>query len=126
MKIEERRVGSVVVVEISGSLTLGRGATRVKDKINSLLCEGRRYIVLNLANLSYVDSGGLGQLVSSFTGVQREGGTLALANVGGRLSNVLAITKLLTVFDTYASEEEAVARLQARRPHLESSARLAS
>lgn len=109
MELQERRVGDVVILDLSGQLTLGDDSMRLKDKINSVVQQGRRNILLNLGDVSYIDSGGLGQLVSSFTGVRRENGQLKLFNVGGRARDLLAMTKLLMVFDTYDSEDEAVA-----------------
>ena len=87
---------------------LADGSERLKDKINSVLHQGSRSILLNLGDVSYIDSGGLGQLVSSFTSVRRENGHLRLFNVGKRANDLLAMTKLVMVFDTYDSEEEAV------------------
>ena len=109
MELQERHIGNVVVLEISGQLTLPDGSVRLKDKINSVLHEGSRNIVLDLGDVAYIDSGGLGQLVSSFTSVAREAGSLKLLNVGKRSKDLLALTKLLTVFDTYDTEHEAVA-----------------
>ncbi len=107
MELQERRVGNVVALDISGQLTLEDGSMRLKDKINSLLHDGVRNILLNLGDVSYIDSGGLGQLVSSFTSVKRENGNLKLFNVGKRSKDLLAMTKLLMVFDTYDTEQEA-------------------
>ena len=108
MELQQRQIGNVVVFDISGQLTLADGSVRLKDKINSVLHDGSRNILLNLGDVSYIDSGGLGQLVSSFTGVARENGSLKLLNVGKRSRDLLAMTKLLTVFDTYETEHEAV------------------
>ena len=108
MEVQERHVGDVVVLDLRGQLTLPEGSERLKDKINSLLHQEARQVVINLGDVSYIDSGGLGQLVSSFTSVTRQGGSLKLFNVGKRSRDLLAMTKLLTVFDTYDSEEEAV------------------
>ncbi len=108
MELQERHIGNVVVIDISGQLALADGSVPLKDKINSVLNEGSRNILLNLGNVSYIDSGGLGQLVSSFTSVTRENGSLKLLNLGKRSKDLLAMTKLLTVFDTYDAEHEAV------------------
>ncbi len=112
MKVQERRVGDVVVIELSGQLTLGDGLIRLKDKINSVLLEGFRNIVLDLGDVRYIDSGGLGELVSSLTSVTRENGSLKLVNVGRRSQDLLIMTKLVTVFDTYDTEDEAIASFQ--------------
>ena len=108
MKLQERQIGNVVVLDISGQLRVADGSERLMDKINRLLHEGSRNILLNLDEVSYIDSGGLGQLVSSFTSVKRENGSLKLLNVGKRTKDLLAMTKLSTVFDTYDTEDQAV------------------
>ncbi len=108
MDLQERHVGDVVVLDLRGQLTLGDGSEQLKDKINSLLLQEARQVLINLGDVSYIDSGGLGQLVSSFTSFTREGGSLKLFNVGKRSRDLLAMTKLVMVFDTYDSEEKAV------------------
>ncbi len=108
MKVQERRIGDVVVIALSGQLTLGDGDVRLKDKINSLLLEGVRNIVLDLGDVTYIDSSGLGQLVSSFTSVTRTNGRLKLVNMGRRSQDLLIMTKLVTVFDTYDTQDEAI------------------
>ena len=115
MKVQERRVGDVVVIELSGQLTVGDGLIRLKDKINSVLLEGFRNIVLDLGDVRYIDSGGLGELVASLTSVTRENGSLKLVNVGRRSKDLLATTKLLTVFDTYDTEGEAINSFQSEQ-----------
>jgi anti-sigma B factor antagonist len=108
MEIDERTVGDVVVLDIKGRVQLGEGDEMLKDKVNSLLNQGRKKIVLNLAGVPYIDSAGLGEVVRTFTTVSRQGGSLKLLNLTKRITDLLAITKLLTVFDTYDSEQEAV------------------
>jgi anti-sigma B factor antagonist len=108
MVIEERTVGDVVVLDIKGRVQLGEGDEMLKDKVNSLLNQGRKKIVLNLAEVPYIDSAGLGEVVRTFTTVSRQGGQLKLLNLTKRITDLLAITKLLTVFDTYDSEQDAV------------------
>ena len=108
MQIDERTVGDVVVLDIKGRVQLGEGDEMLKDKVNSLLNQGRKKIVLNLAGVPYIDSAGLGEVVRTFTTVSRQGGSLKLLNLTKRITDLLAITKLLTVFDTYDSEQEAV------------------
>ena len=108
MEIDERTVGDVVVLDIKGRVQLGEGDEMLKDKVNSLLNQGRKKIVLNLAEVPYIDSAGLGEVVRTFTTVSRQGGQLKLLNLTKRITDLLAITKLLTVFDTYDSEQEAV------------------
>jgi anti-sigma B factor antagonist len=108
MQITERQSGSVTVLDLSGKVTLGEDSTLLKDKLQSLLHQGRKNLILNLAEVSYVDSAGLGALVSAYTTVTREGGSLKLVNVTKRLQDLLSITKLLTVFETFDSEDEAL------------------
>lgn len=108
MQIAERQSGSVTVLDLSGKITLGEDGTLLKDKLQSLLHQGKKNILVNLGQVQYVDSAGLGALVSAYTTVTREGGSLKLVNVTKKLQDLLSITKLLTVFDTYDSEDEAV------------------
>jgi anti-sigma B factor antagonist len=109
MTISERTIGDVVVVDVSGKITLGDGGdAMLKDKLRSLVQQGRKKILLNLADVAYVDSAGLGAIVQSYTTVTNQGGALKLVNTTKRIKDLLAITKLLTVFDTFDSEAEAV------------------
>ena len=109
MNISERTVGDVVVVDVSGKITLGDGGDMMlKDKLRSLMQQGHRKLLLNLADVSYVDSAGLGAIVQSYTTVTKQGGGLKLVNMTKRIHDLLAITKLLTVFDTFDNESEAV------------------
>jgi anti-sigma B factor antagonist len=108
MQIEERAVGDVMVLDLKGRVTLGEGDELLKDKINSLLNQGRRKLVLNLAEVPYIDSAGLGEIVRTYTTVSRQGGGLKLLNLTKRITDLLSITKLLTVFETFDSENEAV------------------
>jgi anti-sigma B factor antagonist len=108
MQIEERTVGEVVVLDLKGRITLGEGDQLLKDKVNSLVNQGRKRIILNLAGVPYIDSAGLGEIVGSYTTVSRLGGSLKLLNLTKKITDLLAITKLLTVFETFDSEDEAV------------------
>ncbi|MFN7918378.1 MAG: STAS domain-containing protein [Vicinamibacterales bacterium] len=108
MQIEERAVGDVLVLDVKGRITLGEGDEILKDKVNSLLNQGKKKIVLNLAEVPYIDSAGLGEIVRTYTTVSRQGGSLKLLALTKRITDLLAITKLLTVFETYESENEAV------------------
>jgi anti-sigma B factor antagonist len=108
MQIEERAVGDVVVLDLKGKITLGEGDELLKDKVNSLVNQGHRKIVLNLADVPYIDSAGLGEVVRTYTTVSRQGGSLKLLNLTKRITDLLSITKLLTVFETFDSESEAV------------------
>ena len=108
MQIEEREVGEVLVLDLNGKLTIGEGDELLKDKVNSLIQQGRRKLLLNLEGVPYIDSAGLGEIVRTYTTVSRQGGTLKLVHLTKRIEDLLSITKLLTVFETYDSEQEAV------------------
>jgi anti-sigma B factor antagonist len=108
MQIEERMVGDVVMLDLKGKITLGEGDELLKDKVNSLVNQGHKKIVLNLADVPYIDSAGLGEVVRTYTTVSRQGGSLKLLNLTKRITDLLSITKLLTVFETFDSENEAV------------------
>jgi anti-sigma B factor antagonist len=108
MQIEERSVGDVVVLDLKGKITLGQGDELLKDKVNSLVNQGKKKIVLNLAEVPYIDSAGLGEIVGTYTTVSRNGGSLKLLNLTKRITDLLAITKLLTVFETFDVESDAV------------------
>ena len=108
MQIEERAVGDVMVLDLKGKITLGEGDELLKDKVNSLVNQGHKKIVLNLADVPYIDSAGLGEIVRTYTTVSRQGGSLKLLNLTKRITDLLSITKLLTVFETFDSENEAV------------------
>ena len=108
MQIEERAVGDVVILDLKGKITLGEGDELLKDKVNSLVNQGHKKIILNLADVPYVDSAGLGEVVRTYTTVSRQGGSLKLLNLTKRIADLLSITKLLTVFETFESEDDAV------------------
>ena len=108
MQIEERVVGEVTILDLKGKITLGEGDEALKDKINSLIQQNRKRILLTLADVPYIDSAGLGEIVRTYTTVSRQGGQLKLVNLTKRITDLLSITKLLTVFETFESESEAV------------------
>ena len=108
MQIDERAAGDVTILDLKGRMTLGEGDELLKDKINSLVLQGRKQIVLNLAEVPYIDSAGLGEIVRTYTTVTREGGQLKLLNLTKRITDLLAITKLLTVFETFENEADAL------------------
>ena len=108
MQIDQRATGDVVILDLKGKITLGEGDELLKDKVNSLLNQGHKKIVLNLADVPYIDSAGLGEIVRTYTTVSRQGGSLKLLNLTKRITDLLSITKLLTVFETYDNEAEAV------------------
>jgi len=115
MQIEERSAGDVTVLDLKGKMTLGEGAELLRDKINSLIQQGRRKVVLNLEDVPYIDSAGLGEIVRTYTTISRQGGSLKLLNLTKRITDLLSITKLLTVFDTYDSEADAVRSFSSAR-----------
>jgi anti-sigma B factor antagonist len=108
MEIVERTVSEVTVLDLKGKMTLGEGDELLKDKINTLLADGKKKLVLNLEGVPYIDSAGLGEIVRTFTTVSRQGGKLKLLNLTKRIEDLLSITKLLTVFETFESEPEAI------------------
>jgi anti-sigma B factor antagonist len=108
MQISERVVGDVTILDLNGKITLGEGDELLKDKINSMLNQGQRKLILNLEGVPYIDSAGLGEIVRTYTTVSRQGGKLKLLNLTKRIQDLLSITKLLTVFETFESEEQAV------------------
>jgi anti-anti-sigma factor len=116
IKIAERHIGSVTVLDIVGKLTIDEAAEHLRDKINSLIQQKETQIVLNLQDVPYIDSGGLGQLIASFGSVKRTGGTLKLLHVNTRNHNLLAITSLVTVFESFDSEAEAIKSFEAAAP----------
>jgi anti-sigma B factor antagonist len=108
MQIDERVVGGVTILDLKGKMTLGEGDELLKERINALVSQGHQKLVLNLEGVPYIDSAGLGEIVRTYTTVSRQGGKLKLLNLTKRIQDLLAITKLLTVFETYDSEQEAV------------------
>ncbi len=108
MKIENRVVGDVQILDCSGKITLGEGTMAIRTTVRELLKNGNKKIVLNLADVNYIDSSGIGELVSSYTTVTNQGGSLKLLNLTKKIHELLAITKLLTVFPVYDNEQAAV------------------
>ncbi|HUF05635.1 MAG TPA: STAS domain-containing protein [Aridibacter sp.] len=109
LNISERQAGDVTILDMSGKVTIGEGSVALRNTIRRLLGEGKKKILLNLSDVGYVDSSGIGELVSSFTAVNKESGSLKLLNLTQKIQDLLAITKLLTVFDTFDEEGEALA-----------------
>jgi anti-sigma B factor antagonist len=108
LNITERQAGDVTILDLDGKVTIGEGSVALRGAIRRLLGEGKNKILLNLAGVGYVDSSGIGELVSSFTAVNKEGGTLKLLKLTQKIQDLLAITKLLTVFDVFDDEGEAL------------------
>lgn len=108
MQIDERAVGDVIILDLNGKMTLGEGDELLREKVSSLVSQGKKKLILNLEGVPYIDSAGLGEIVRTYTTVSRQGGQLKLVNLTKRIEDLLSITKLLTVFETFDSEEEAL------------------
>jgi anti-sigma B factor antagonist len=113
MEISERKVANVAIVDVSGRIVASDTLDRLKDKVTSLIFQGDKNIVINLGNVSYVDSSGLGALVACHGTAIRGGGSVKLANVTKRIQDLLIMTRLLTVFEAHDSEEAAIASFAA-------------
>ncbi len=108
MKASNRQVDGVTIVDMSGRITLGEGSVVLRDTIRDLVGKGQKKILLNLGDVTYIDSSGIGELVSAFTAVRREGGELKLLNLTKKVHDLLQITKLYTVFDIKDDEAAAI------------------
>ena|SRR5436309_6877246 len=108
LNIRERQAGDVTILDLEGKITIGEGSVSLRSAIRRLIEEGKKKILLNLAGVGYVDSSGIGELVSSYTTINREGGQLKLLKLTQKIKDLLTITKLLTVFDVYDDEAEAL------------------
>ena len=108
MKISTRQVDGVTVVDCSGRITLGEGSVTMRDTVRELLSKGQKKLLLNLGEVTYIDSSGIGELVSAFTTVRNQGGELKLLNLTKKVHDLLQITKLYTVFDVREDEAGAV------------------
>ena len=108
MKIVERQVGDVVILDLHGKILIGEGDDALREAVTRLSDSGKTKILLNLADVPYVDSAGLGEIVRTYTTVSRKGGKLKLLNLTKKIQDLLSITKLLTVFETFESENDAV------------------
>lgn len=110
MNITIRKVGEVQILDCSGPITLGAGTMSVRNTVREIVQSGGKKIVLNLADVAYIDSSGVGELVSTYTTVANNGGQLKLLNLTKKNRELLAITKLLTVFDVSDNEQTILAR----------------
>jgi anti-sigma B factor antagonist len=108
VKLSTRQVGDVTVVDVAGRITLGEGSSALRDTLRELVGKGQKKILLNLGDVSYIDSSGIGELVSGFTTVTNSGGQLKLLGLNKRVKDLLQITKLYTVFDVHEEEAAAV------------------
>jgi len=108
VKLNSRQVGDVSVVDVAGRITLGEGSSALRDLMRDMVGKGQKKILLNLGEVSYIDSSGIGELVSGFTTVTNSGGQLKLLNLNKRVKDLLQITKLYTVFDVHEDEAGAI------------------
>jgi anti-sigma B factor antagonist len=108
LDLKERQAGDVTILDLSGSVRMGEGAISLRNSIRGLVDQGNKKILLNLAAVKNIDSSGIGELIANYTTISRDGGQLKLLNLTEKIQNLLVITKLLTVFDSYDSEAEAL------------------
>ncbi len=108
VKLNTRQVGDVSVVDVAGRITLGEGSSALRDLLREMVGKGQKQILLNLGEVSYIDSSGIGELVSGFTTVTNSGGHLKLLNLNKRVKDLLQITKLYTVFEVHEDEAGAI------------------
>jgi anti-sigma B factor antagonist len=108
MKFKTRQVDGVTILDMSGRITLGEGSVTLRDAVKDAIAKGSKKILLNLKDVDYIDSSGLGELVSAFTSVKNQGGELKLLHLTAKVSDLLQITKLYTVFDIYDDEAHAI------------------
>ena len=109
MKVNTRQVDGITILDLSGRITLGEGSVQLRDAVRDLLAKGSKNILLNLADVNYIDSSGIGELVSAYTTVRNQGGELKLLNLTKKVHDLLQITKLYTVFDVKDDEASAIA-----------------
>ncbi len=108
MKATTRQVDSITVIDVSGRITLGEGCTQLRQLIRDQLSKGSKHLLVNLGDVTYIDSSGIGELVSAFTTVSNQGGQLKLLNLTKKVHDLLQITKLYTVFDVHDDEAKAI------------------
>jgi len=106
--IDQRTSGDVTILDLHGKITIGEGSVQLRETVRKLLDEGKKKLLLNLGDVSYVDSSGIGELVSCFTTTSNKGGQLKLLNLTKKIQDLLMITKLLTVFEVYDDEAAAL------------------
>ena len=112
LDLKERQAGDVTILYLSGEVRIGEGSVSLRDSIRKLADAGKNRVLLNLAGVKYMDSSGVGELIANYTTLSRQGGQLKLLNLTDRIQNLLVITKLLTVFDSYDNEAEALKSFQ--------------
>lgn len=112
LDVQSRQAGDVTILDLSGEVRIGGGSVALRDAIRKLVEEDKQKILLNLGGVKYIDSTGIGELIANYTTVSRKGGQLKLLNLTDRVQNLLVITKLLTVFDSYDNEADALKSFQ--------------
>ena len=112
LDVKERQAGDVTILDLSGEVRIGQGSIALRDSIRKLADEGKKNVLLNLGGVKYIDSSGIGELIANYTTIKRQGGQLKLLKLTDRVQNLLVITKLLTVFDSYEDEAEALKSFQ--------------
>jgi len=112
LDLKERQAGDVTILDLSGEVRIGEGSIALRDSIRNLADQGKKKVLLNLAGVRYIDSSGIGELIANYTTISRQGGQLKLLKLTDRVQNLLVITKLLTVFDSYDDEAEALKSFQ--------------
>ena len=108
LDLKERQAGDVTILDLTGEVRIGDSSVALRDSVRNLADQGKKKLLLNLAGVKYIDSSGIGELIANYTTVSRQGGQLKLLNLTDRIQNLLVITKLLTVFDSYDNEAEAL------------------
>src|SRR5829696_9746388 len=112
LDVKERQAGDVTILDLSGEVRMGEGSISLRDSIRNLGDQGKKKVLLNLRGVKYIDSTGIGELIANYTTITRQGGQLKLLNLTDKIQNLLVITKLLTVFDSYDNEAEALKSFQ--------------
>lgn len=108
LDLKERQAGDVTILDLNGEVRIGDSSVALRNSVRNLADQGKTKLLLNLAGVKYIDSSGIGELIANYTTVSRQGGQLKLLNLTDRIQNLLVITKLLTVFDSYEDEAEAL------------------
>ena len=108
LDLKERQAGDVTILDLTGEVRIGDSSVALRESVRNLADQGKKKLLLNLAGVKYIDSSGIGELIANYTTVSRQGGQLKLLNLTDRVQNLLVITKLLTVFDSFDNEAEAL------------------
>jgi anti-sigma B factor antagonist len=109
LTISERQSDNVTILDLAGKITIGEGSVQLREAVRRLLEQGNKNLLIDLGKVDYVDSSGIGELVSCFTTAKNQGGQLKLLNLTKKIQDLLSITKLLTVFETFDNEADALA-----------------